>query len=146
MSTHAQLAYREAELLQAEGLKIVELLYEAAIDAIDAARQALAKGDIAARTQAINRAYDIVAELLFGLNQEAGGEIARRLAALYVYIQGLLLRAQAEQSESPLLEARSLLVTLLPAWRQANQPIVATPPQEDLPVNELIGARVDCVG
>lgn len=118
MSTAIYKAYVQSELADLSGVKLVELLYRGAIDAIDRARSSLVNQQPLERAQHINRAYEILAELLVSLDQEAGGELARRLAALYIYTQNLLLKAHAEQSESPLIEARQLLSTLLEAWQE----------------------------
>ena len=146
MSTTAYEAYVQGQLSQAAGVQLVELLYRGAIEAIDQARACLQQRDIPGRARQINRAYEILAELLISLNKDAGGELAERLASLYVYIQNLLLRAHAEQAEPPLQEARQLLATLLEAWQQIGRPgtVVEASPIP-APGAEVTAGQLDCL-
>ena len=111
--------YRENEILTADPLKLVQMMYRAAIDSIGAARRHVRAGEIAERNLAIMRAWNIVNELMQSLNHAAGGEISRNLAGLYAYIQLRLLEANAQQTEPPLEEAEKLLATLLEGWSSA---------------------------
>ena len=111
--------YLEAEVLSAEPLKLVLMLYRGAIDAVAAARDHLRRGDIRERSRSITRAMQIVNELASSLNHAAGGVISRNLAELYAYIQMRLIEANTQQTEPPLAEVETLLSTLLEAWRDA---------------------------
>ncbi len=108
--------YFDEEVLAANPLKLVQLLYRGAIDSIVSARRYLRVGDIRARSRAISKAMAIVTELSQSLDMSAGGEFSRNLAELYGYISKLLIQANAEQREAPLTEAERLLTTLLEAW------------------------------
>ena len=57
-------AYLEGRILSADPLELVRLLYQGCSDAVRDARRRLADGDIAGRSQAVTRAYEILAELL----------------------------------------------------------------------------------
>ncbi len=111
--------YLEAEVLSADPLKLVWLLYRGAIDAVRAARSSLAQGDIRGRVRQINRAWAILQELAGCLNHADGGDISRRLAGLYVYMQTRLIEANAQQSAAPLQDVETLLLTLVDAWSPA---------------------------
>jgi flagellar protein FliS len=76
----------------------------------------LAGGRISERAREITKACAIVSELAVVLDHERGGEISRRLALLYDYIQRRLITANLEQSDEPLAEVIGLLVTLSEAW------------------------------
>lgn len=108
--------YLEQQVLSANPLKLVELLYRGALDSIASARRYLSLGDIRARSGAINSAMKILTELARSLNHEAGGEVSRNLADLYAYMQRLLIEANTKQVDPPLAEAERLLTTLLDAW------------------------------
>ena len=71
-------------------MKLIQILYGAALDSVAAARRHLRSKDIRARTRAINKAIGIVTELSHCLNHEAGGDLSRNLAGLYGYIVRLL--------------------------------------------------------
>jgi flagellar secretion chaperone FliS len=107
----------EHEILTADPVRLIQLLYRGAVDSIALARRHLKLGDIRARSRAISRAMAIVTELSLSLNHTAGGELSRNLAELYAYAQKLLIQANREQSDPPLEEAERLLSTLLDAWQ-----------------------------
>ncbi|HEX8984265.1 MAG TPA: flagellar export chaperone FliS [Bryobacteraceae bacterium] len=116
MATNAQNTYLESRILSAGGIELVQILYEAAMEAVESARKHLNQGDIAARSKAITKAYAILTELSAALDQSAGGEFSRTLFELYTYMGGQLLKANMEQSEPPLIEVSKLLATLLEGW------------------------------
>lgn len=119
-------AYLENEILEVDGWRLVELIYQAAIDAIGKAREHLRAGAIQARSRQITRASELVSELALSLDHEAGGGLSRNLAELYDYIQRLLQEANFRQIEPPLAEAQELLRTLLEAWQQAAPQVTPT--------------------
>ncbi len=113
--------YLESEVLTADPLKLVNMLYRAAIDTVGAARAHLAVGQIRERSRKIVKAWEIVNELRRSLDEERGGEIARSLHQLYLYMQGRLLEANARQQDAPLAEVEQLLSTLQQGWIAAAQ-------------------------
>ncbi len=116
MRTNAYQNYLQDEVLSASPLKLVELLFRGALDAIGSARRHLRSGDIRARSRAISKAMAIITELSLALDHEQGGELSRNLARLYGYTEKLLILANTQQREPPLAEAERLLCTLLEAW------------------------------
>ena len=108
--------YLESEVLSADPLKLVNLLYRAAIDSVRAARRHLAAGEIRERSRKVFKAWKIVQELRRSLDEQRGGEISRSLRELYVYMQGRLLEANARQKDAPLEEVERLLSTLSEGW------------------------------
>jgi len=131
MRNNAYQNYFQNEVLAANPLKLIELLYRGALEAIASAKRHLRSGDIRARSNAINKAMAIVTELSLSLNQEQGGELSRNLARLYGYIEKLLIQANTQQCEPPLAEAERLLSTLLEGWTACKvrqpDPAVSTP-------------------
>jgi len=116
MRTKSYQSYFEDDVLGASPLKLVQLLYRAALDSIAAARRFVRLGDIRSRSRAVSKAMAIVTELALSLNVEQGGELSRNLAQLYGYVEKLLIQANFEQREQPLEEAERLLSTLAEAW------------------------------
>ncbi|HYL77303.1 MAG TPA: flagellar export chaperone FliS [Bryobacteraceae bacterium] len=133
--------YFDQEVLTANPVRLVELLYRGALDSIASARRHLASGNIRARSKAIAKTMEIVTELSLSLNQEAGGELSQTLAELYAYTETLLIEANARQTDPPLAEAERLLSTLAEAWgkcaQAASGPVNATaaPREEYQPVS-----------
>ncbi len=108
--------YLETEVLNADPLQLVAILYRAAIASVGAARIHLQAGAIRERSLSIVKAEKIIHELMFSLDHEQGGKISRSLASLYSYMQERLIEANSKQAAPPLMEVEQLLSTLLEAW------------------------------
>lgn len=108
--------YLEAEILGAEPLALVSLLYRAAIEALGQARRHLRNGAIRDRSRQITKASEIINELMFSLDHQNGGSLSRDLAGLYGYMQARLVDANFHQADAPLAEVQQLLQTLLEGW------------------------------
>jgi|SRR5665213_353159 len=119
MANSIHVHYRESEILTADPLKLVQMMYRAAIDSVTAARRHVRAREIGERNFAIMRAWNIVNELMHSLDHSAGSDISRNLGGLYAYIQSRLLEANAQQIEPPLEEVEKLLTTLLEGWNSA---------------------------
>jgi flagellar protein FliS len=118
--------YLEAEVLNADPMKLVRMLYRGAIEATGAARLHLAAGAIRERSLQIMKAWRILDELAQSLDHQQGGAISPALARLYAYMQTRLIEANSRQADAPLAEVESLLGTLFEAW----QSVKASPPPE----------------
>ncbi len=119
--------YFESEVLNADPVRLVTLLYRGAGEAIAAARAALAAGNIAERSKQILKAWEIVTELGRSLNHEQGGAISQQLAELYAHIGQRLLDGNVEQADKPLAEAAAVLATLGEAWQTVQKQQTAVP-------------------
>src|SRR5258706_7744918 len=108
--------YLENEIMSADPMKLVRILYRAAIEATASARHHLRTGAIRERSRQISRASGILNELAQSLDHQQGGEISRTLAELYAYMQTRLMEANSRQMDAPLEEVEKLLSTLLEAW------------------------------
>jgi flagellar secretion chaperone FliS len=110
--------YLETAILGADRMELIRILYRGAIAAIQEARQNLSRGEIMQRSKSISRALDCISELTLSLNHETPGGISQQLADLYQYVQQLLLKAHARKSDAKLVEAASILETMLSAWTE----------------------------
>ena len=104
------------DILTADPMRLIQMLYRGAVDSITTARRYLKLGDIRARSRSVSKAMAIVTELSLSLNHATGGDLSKNLAELYAYTEKLLIQANREQSDPPLAEAERLLSTLLEAW------------------------------
>lgn len=111
-------AYRRTAVQSSSPLGLVVMLYDGAIKFVLEARDAIARQDVAARTNAVSRALAIVAELQNTLNVKDGGQIAQELDRLYTYINGRLLDVTAKADDNAAQEVHKLLSTLRDAWSQ----------------------------
>lgn len=118
-------AYTDGSIFSDNPLNLVVALYQGALDATSQAESAMRARDIPTRTKAINKAIAILTELLVSLDLERGGEIAKNLKQLYLYMQRQLLTAHMQQIPEPIVEVSKLLSTLLDGWREAGKSQVA---------------------
>jgi flagellar protein FliS len=129
MPSNVYRSYLENDVLTADPVKLIQLLYEGAMEAIESARRHLGAGDIRARARAITKALAILHALTASLDHAKGGELSVRLAGLYDYIERLLIGANAKQQERPLIEAHQLLNVLMEGWRSCT-PALRAPAEE----------------
>jgi len=123
MANDAYSKYLEGEVLAADPVKLIRLLYDGAIDAVAQARCCVISGDIRGRTAAVNRAMAILTELTQSLDQSVDGKLSGRLAAIYDYSQRRLLEGNFSRTEAPFEEVHRLLTTLLAGWERC-EPMV----------------------
>ncbi|MBI1354005.1 MAG: flagellar export chaperone FliS [Acidobacteria bacterium] len=121
-------------------VELVCLLYAKAIEKLKAAREHLARHEIAPRAQAIAHVSQILVELQTSLDAERGGSIAVELARLYDYIQERLVEANAQQQDAPLEESLRLLETVYAGWLECRtnlaltaQPLPSAPLRQPTP-------------
>ena len=117
MPWRPETAYLEAEVLTADSTKLVQILYDLGVDSVQNARGCYRQGDILGRGRFVNKAFEVLVELMNSLNTEQGDEIAANYARLYDYCQRRLLEGHAQQSEPALAEVQSLLEDLREAWQ-----------------------------
>jgi flagellar protein FliS len=141
MSHNGHDTYLEGRVLSADPLELVRLLYHGCSDAVREARRRLADGDIAGRSAAISKAYDILAELANSLDLARGGEIGHRLAGLYDYMMRRLVEANLEQKDASLAEVLGLLATLTEAWDGVNPQTAEPTPVRDAWAPPIPGAE-----
>ena len=109
----------EAKVASADPHQLILMLFDGAILAASSAALHIKRNETAAKGQAISRAIDIIANgLKVSLDFEAGGELARRLGALYDYMCARLLHANARNDQAALQEVGHLLGELKTAWEQ----------------------------
>jgi flagellar protein FliS len=108
--------YFEDEIMEADPITLVRLVYQAVFETIGQARRHLSCGAIAERSAAISKAIALLQELAVSVNHDNGGEIGRNLVELYDYIQRQLIQSNIHQSDAPMAEAERLVTTLLEGW------------------------------
>jgi len=116
MAQYARQTYLDNEILHADPVRLIQMLYRGALGSVTLSREAVRIGDIANRTRHITKASEILNELSLAVDHERGGTIAKDLVELYDYMQRLLQQAQFHQTEEPLAEVAGLLSTLSDAW------------------------------
>src|SRR5215203_4124640 len=88
--------YQRSQVETSTPGQLVLLLYQGCVRFTQRGRVALEAGDVEGARVAFLRAQDIVAELMGGLNMEAG-EIASNLFRLYEYLHRRLVEANVRR-------------------------------------------------
>jgi flagellar protein FliS len=122
-TTDAVDSYKETQIKTATPGKLVVMLYEGAVKFINLALEHLAQKHAAYDkvSNYIIKAQDIVTELMVSLDFDKGGQIAKNLFGLYLYMNRRLIEANIQKDAGILGEIKKLLTELRAAWIQAFQ-------------------------
>ena len=97
--------------------KLIEMLLQGAIDAVNKARGALERQDMRVKGEQVSKAVRIVEEgLRAALDRTAGGQIAVELDQLYAYVSRRLTLANVRNDDAALMECVQLLLPIHDAW------------------------------
>jgi flagellar protein FliS len=114
--SHAHRDYLESRILSAHPVEVVHMLYQLAIDNLNAAIACLQTGDNSERSRVVTRAQGAVDELMFALDPEKGAPLGRNLAELYDYVQREIIAGHTRRSEPSFRNALKILTTLSEGW------------------------------
>lgn len=112
----------ETGVAAADPHKLILMLFDGTHAALVAARFAMSRGEIAAKSAAISKAIAIIdGGLKASLDVKAGGILAERLSGLYDYMLNRLLAANLRNDTALIDEVTGLLDELRGAWAQIGQ-------------------------
>ncbi len=111
--------YRSNSVQTISPQRIVLLLYDAIIKNINLAVEKIDKKDYVTSNKKIQKAQDIVMELMLSLDKDKGGEVATSLAALYDYWYRTLIDANIKKNKTTLLEIASMVKEIRDSWEIA---------------------------
>ncbi|MDR2837473.1 MAG: flagellar export chaperone FliS [Azonexus sp.] len=116
----------EADIRGSDPHRLIVLLFDGALSALDKAEAGIASKNIEARHNALIRATELIVDgLSASLNDEGGGEVAANLRALYDYMASRLTYANFHSDIGAVREVRGLLTEISDAWKEIapkNQP------------------------
>jgi flagellar protein FliS len=113
-----QAVYRQVQVGTSGREKLIIMLYNGAIVALQQAQELVKVRDYVGKGRAIFKAQDIVLELSLCLNEDYG-TFATNLRRLYAYIYRRLSEANTQADPLPIEEALRLLTKLRDAWALA---------------------------
>lgn len=122
--------YVENAIKTASPAKLIEMMYEKAVELLKDAKESLNKNDYITTNEKIKRAQDIVTELNISLDIERGGEIAKGLRSLYSYMYKTLIEATVKKDVQKIDEVLGYFEELLDAWRIAMKSATSVPKQD----------------
>lgn len=108
--------YKATSVQSASREKILLMLYEGAIRFTKQAIKACEEKKIADKCYNIGRAYDIIMELNNTLDHKIGGEIAKNLEQLYMFIMDQFTKANISTNTENLHCALKIIENLYQGW------------------------------
>lgn len=118
VSTKAAKRYREEHVNGLSQKDLILMLYDGAIKFTSEAKGSIERKDYVHSYKSIIRARDIVTELLRILKLEEGGEVAKNLQRLYVYMIGRLIEVNFTKEIRLLDNVLDILQNLRSAWAE----------------------------
>ena len=109
-------AYKQANVITADPRRLIILCYETVINNIKMARESYISKDYETKAKCIQKAQDIIYELMNALDFEKGGEVARNLYALYNFLTRHILEADLKKDINALAEVIAMTAELKSAW------------------------------
>jgi len=116
-------AYQKNKFETASPHKLILMLYDGALTNLARAKQAQAENRKLDAGRHIRKCQDILLELIACLNEEQGGEIAKNLKQIYMYMIEQLLRANIRNSPELIEETETLLKQIRDAWEQIGKEV-----------------------
>ncbi len=116
---YGQNQYLKTQVTTVDGGKLVVLLYEGAIKFLLKAQEGIQANDTVKRHNNIIKSIDIIEELKNALDFNQGGEIARALYALYLFMHRHLMSANIKNDSQMIQEVINILSSLKEAWEIA---------------------------
>ena len=111
-------SYGPEQVMAADPVTLVAMLYDKAVLSLKAAVQAIHKDEIEVRWKNSHRAQEIINHLFMTLDLEKGGEIASNLEALYAYMLQRLLDVDVKNDARAAEEVIELLEPLRTSWSE----------------------------
>jgi len=109
----------EASVEMADSHGLINLLFEALIRSLKAAKISMANRDVPAKCKHIGSAIRLIEEgLILALNPEEGGELAANLRELYSFCVVRLVHANAKNDVTALEEVERIIDPIADGWRQ----------------------------
>jgi flagellar protein FliS len=117
--------YRQSSAQGVHPVGLVARLYDTIVEDLRRALESLGTGDVERRTQALNHALLIIAELESVLDHERGGQIARHLSGFYKVTRAMIVDANARASAEEIERLIGLFLPVCHAWQQAERDFAA---------------------
>ena len=111
--------YKRNEIVTSDPKRLVAMCYSAAIMNFKLAKAKYLEKAYEEKAKALQKALDIVNELMASLDFEKGGQIAANLSALYRYVTMRATQADTERDMKGFEEVIHILEELSEAWTES---------------------------
>lgn len=114
-------AYKQIEVGTCNRLKLVVMIYDAAIASLKQANASHLRNDLTKRNQYISRTQFIINELNNSLDFQQGSEIASSLRKIYHFLNRHLNSILSDNDIGKLEESLKILSSLQGAWQEISK-------------------------
>jgi len=111
--------YEQNAVTTASAGELTIMLYNGCLKFINKAKQAVQNNSFEERNTNIQKAQNIIRELMVTLNMEY--EVSKNMMALYEFINQSLLEANIKNDITKLEEAEQIVIEFRDTWKQAIQ-------------------------
>ena len=108
--------YKSTQILTADPAKIVLMLLDGAMNFLERAAVNGDESNFPEKTKYLDKAYNIIIELLASLDYEAGGDIAANLREIYIFLSREIKKADLENDTKKMRECKAVLTNIRDAW------------------------------
>lgn len=116
---NAQAVYLATKVNMASREQLLLITYDVGIRACKNAESTLAVGNIEDTNRNVQKAQNVIRELMVTLNVETGGEVAKNLMKLYDFMYLLLVEANVRKETEKIATVRGMLEELKETWEEA---------------------------
>jgi len=109
--------YRQSSVQTSTPAQLLLMLFDGAIRFVHAGMDGLKHHDVQKSNLNLGKAQTIVSELMSTL--DSSYEVSKGLAAMYEYVNHLLIEANVKKALEPAVEALGYLTDLRETWAQA---------------------------
>jgi len=110
--------YKKLEVTSTNRLKLIVMVYDAAIAALKQATECHMRNDQIKRNRYISRAQLIITELNNALNMEQGKEISDTLSKIYFFLNRHLKDVLSDNNIHRIEQSVNILTNLREAWTE----------------------------
>jgi len=137
MDTQQPKSYKKLQVETASPIGLVVMLYDRAIVLLNKAKKEINEKQYEAKGHTLDKASDIILELLTTLDKDKGGEIATSLTNLYNFILREITDANSSLKTKHLDNACKILSELRESWESVKDNKEIDAKSQDHIVNNL---------
>jgi flagellar protein FliS len=108
--------YREMKIMNMSQQELIVFLYESSLELIDQAKGKILIKDVPGTFEKLDRARKIFIHLLSTLNIEAGGELTKKLSALYAFFIEKITMANVTKNIQDLDDIIPIIAGIKDSW------------------------------
>jgi flagellar protein FliS len=122
--------YRKQAVYNASPVGLVVMLYDGALQFMEAGKRAMQMQDLQGQSSNLQRAQKIVTHLMSTLDMEKGGKVSENLMPLYQYVYRRLVDANVYDKVELIDESIAVFSELREGWSALDEQVTSTQQRE----------------